>query len=117
MRATKNAPTAVDEWGNNIPILRYTDVKLMYAEALNEVDYATYLSTDILPIINDVRKRAGLSGKSASDFPDKKAVFDYPGQGTFCRILFRRYPLAGPYPMGFGGRSYGSAFCPERRRI
>lgn len=30
-------PTAVDEWGNNIPILRYTDVKLMYAEALNEL--------------------------------------------------------------------------------
>ena len=50
LRAAKNAPTAVDEWGNNIPILRYTDVKLMYAEALNELDYATYLSTDILPI-------------------------------------------------------------------
>ena len=32
LRAAKNAPTAVDEWGNNIPILRYTDVKLMYAK-------------------------------------------------------------------------------------
>ena len=94
LRATKNAPTAVDEWGNNIPILRYTDVKLMYAEALNELDYATYLSTDILPIINDVRKRAGLSAKLSSDFADKQAVLDYLVKERFVEFSFEgiRWP-------------------------
>lgn len=94
LRATKNAPTAVDEWGNNIPILRYTDVKLMYAEALNEVDYDTYLSTDILPIINDVRKRAGLTAMSASDFADKQAVFDYLVKERFVEFSYEgiRWP-------------------------
>ena len=33
-----NFPSAIDYWGTNLPILRYTDVKMMYAEALNEVD-------------------------------------------------------------------------------
>lgn len=94
LRAAKNAPTAVDEWGNNIPILRYTDVKLMYAEALNELDYATYLSTDILPIINDVRKRAGLSAKLSSDFADKQAVLDYLVKERFVEFSFEgiRWP-------------------------
>jgi tetratricopeptide (TPR) repeat protein len=94
LRATKNAPTAVDEWGNNIPILRYTDVKLMYAEALNEVNYSANLSEKILPIINDVRKRAGLTAKVAEDFPDKQSVFDYLVKERFVEFCFEgiRWP-------------------------
>ena len=57
LKATQTKPGSYDEWGNNISILRYTDVKLMYAEALNEVGYAENITT-ILSIINEVRKRA-----------------------------------------------------------
>ena len=75
LKATQTKPGALDEWGNNISILRYTDVKLMYAEALNELDYAANITT-ILSIVNEVRKRAGLAATNAAKLNSQKAVFD-----------------------------------------
>lgn len=48
----------VRSYGLNMPLLRYTDVLLMYAESLNEVNSNS--ATKIFEIINEVRNRAGL---------------------------------------------------------
>ena len=49
--------TANGEGGNNFPILRYADVLLMYAEALNEQGAN---NPEAYKAINRIRKRAGL---------------------------------------------------------
>lgn len=49
------------ESNNDFPVIRYADVLLMYAEALNE----TNQSDDALDAINKVRNRAGLTDLSA----------------------------------------------------
>jgi hypothetical protein len=64
-------PKTQQDWANNLPILRYTDVKMMYAEALNEEAYAA--GGDALAILNEVRKRAGLPAKTAADLPTQNA--------------------------------------------
>src|SRR5690606_2438020 len=51
--------TATLGWsGDNFPILRYSDVLLMYAEVLNEVGR----TTEAIPFVEQVRHRAGLMG-------------------------------------------------------
>lgn len=52
-------PTATGngDGGNNYPIIRYPDVMLMYAEALNE---QTANSTEAYGMVNRIRSRAGL---------------------------------------------------------
>ncbi|RXQ94542.1 RagB/SusD family nutrient uptake outer membrane protein [Ancylomarina salipaludis] len=67
----KYLPKSEDEFystaiGNNIPLLRYADVLLMYAETLNELDE----TSAAIPHINVVRARAGMpamTGSSKSD--------------------------------------------------
>lgn len=48
-----------NEGANDWPILRYADVLLMYAEALNN----TARTTEAIPYINQIRQRAGLPDK------------------------------------------------------
>lgn len=93
LKATGTKPTGIDFWGNNLPILRYTDVKLMYAEALNEIDYAANITT-ILSIVNEVRGRAGLAALAATDLPDKEAVLEYLIHERFVEFCFEglRWP-------------------------
>ena len=93
LKSTGTKPTGIDFWGNNLPILRYTDVKLMYAEALNELDYAANITT-ILAIINEVRDRAGLAHLSAADLPDQDAVQEYLIHERFVEFCFEglRWP-------------------------
>lgn len=93
LKATGTKPGAIDEWGNNISILRYTDVKLMYAEALNELGYAANL-TQILSIINEVRKRAGLTPTDATQLNSKQATFDYLVHERFVEFCYEglRWP-------------------------
>ncbi|QHW00334.1 RagB/SusD family nutrient uptake outer membrane protein [Spirosoma endbachense] len=58
--------TQLNEGENDWPVLRYADVVLLYAEALNQ----TGKTTEALAQINVIRKRAGLanlSGLSAAD--------------------------------------------------
>ena len=51
-------PAQTDYWGVNLPIIRYADVLLMYAEADNEVN-GTPSQTSI-DYVNQIRNRAGL---------------------------------------------------------
>ena len=52
--------------GNNIPLLRYADVLLMYAETLNELDE----TSAAIPHINVVRARAGMPAMTGSSKTD-----------------------------------------------
>ncbi len=64
-------PKTQQDWANNLPILRYTDVKMMYAEVLNEEGYKA--GGEAFAILNEVRKRAGLPAKTATDLPTQEA--------------------------------------------
>jgi hypothetical protein len=55
------AATANGEGSNNFPIIRYADVLLMYAEALNEQAAGNTAAYDA---VNSIRKRAGLEDLS-----------------------------------------------------
>ncbi len=93
LRATGSKPSAYDEWGTNVSIIRYTDVKMMYAEALNEIDYAGNINT-ILSILNEVRNRAGLGKIDAKRLNSKEATFDYIVRDRFVEFCFEglRWP-------------------------
>ncbi|MEL7588239.1 MAG: RagB/SusD family nutrient uptake outer membrane protein [Prolixibacteraceae bacterium] len=65
----KYTPQISSDWANNLPILRYTDVKMMYAEGLNEEGYVA--NGQAFTILNEVRARAGLPAVTATDLPDQ----------------------------------------------
>jgi hypothetical protein len=62
-------PKEQTDWANNIPILRYTDILMMYAEVLNEESYTP--NGDAFDILNNVRERAGLTPLTSEDLPDQ----------------------------------------------
>ena len=62
-------PKVANDWGVNLPIMRYTDLKMMYAEALNETAYSA--TGEALNILNAVRTRAGLTPLTAAQVPDQ----------------------------------------------
>ncbi|WP_420153171.1 RagB/SusD family nutrient uptake outer membrane protein [Siphonobacter sp.] len=64
-----DVPVTRGDNGNNIPLIRYADVLLMYAEALNEVSY----QPEALTYLNRIRTRAGLKAKTTADVPDQAA--------------------------------------------
>ncbi len=68
---TQDASTK--QYGNDLILLRYADVLLMYAEALNEVNYNGSAGSPALEALNAVRTRAGLMPLDISDVPDKNA--------------------------------------------
>lgn len=55
----------------NLSPLRYTDIKLMYAEVLNEIQYNA--AGEALEILNEVRDRAGITLFTAVDLPSQSA--------------------------------------------
>ena len=67
-------PTVYNDYAVNMPVLRYTDVKLMYAEVLNEVSYTP--GGEAFSIINQVRSRAGLTPLTSTNIPSKGAFRD-----------------------------------------
>lgn len=67
-------PQAKNDWANNLPIVRYTDVLMMYAEALNEQSYSA--NGMAMQILNRVRTRAGLATYTAADLPDQSSFRD-----------------------------------------
>lgn len=71
IRKYYDVPVAKNDNGNNIPLIRYADVILMYAEALNEVGYQA--NADAFTYLNMVRTRAGLARKTAADLPAQQA--------------------------------------------
>jgi len=64
-------PVNNNDFAINMPIVRYTDVLLMYAECLNEAGYSA--TGDAFKYINRVRSRAGLSGLTAVTTPNQEA--------------------------------------------
>lgn len=80
--------------GNDQIIIRYADVLLMYAEALNEVAYSSDPASPALAALNAVHTRAGLTPIEISELPDQAAFrqaimkerqmeFPYEGQRWF----------------------------------
>ncbi|MBC9935031.1 RagB/SusD family nutrient uptake outer membrane protein [Chitinophaga qingshengii] len=67
-----DVPGATNDGGSNFPVLRYADILLLQAEALNEQGYnpATGVGT-AFGFLNAVRTRAGLPEKKPADLPDQ----------------------------------------------
>ncbi len=63
-----------NEHGNDVPEIRYADILLSKAEALNELNGPTQESLDL---INQVRTRAGLANLNVSDFSSKETLRDH----------------------------------------
>ncbi|HEY9260757.1 RagB/SusD family nutrient uptake outer membrane protein [Chitinophaga sp.] len=66
-----DVPAIANDNGNNIPIIRYADVILMYAECLNEAGYVA--DGDAFTYLNNVRFRAGLGHLTAAQVPSQAA--------------------------------------------
>lgn len=64
-------PVNHDDYAINWPIVRYTDVIMMYAECLNEAGYVA--DGEAFKLINSVRERAGLAPLTAATTPDQAA--------------------------------------------
>ncbi|TDB62733.1 RagB/SusD family nutrient uptake outer membrane protein [Arundinibacter roseus] len=60
--------------GNDIPVIRYADILLSRAEALNELQGPTQQALDL---INQVRARAGVTPLSLADFSSKESLRDH----------------------------------------
>jgi len=60
--------------GNDLPVIRYTDILLSRAEALNEINGPNQESINL---INMVRQRAGISDLNLSDFGSKEQLRDH----------------------------------------
>ncbi|GAB3968421.1 RagB/SusD family nutrient uptake outer membrane protein [Spirosoma terrae] len=79
----------------DFPVLRYADVLLMYAEALNEVSF----NPEAVTSLNQVRKRAGLADTKASDQAsfrlaieqERRVEFAFENQRWFDLVRTGRY--------------------------
>lgn len=80
--------------GNDQILLRYADVLLMYAEALNEIQYDASEGSLALKYLNAVRQRAGISNLPVKQLPtqekfrkgilvERQREFPYEGQRWF----------------------------------
>lgn len=80
--------------GNDQILLRYADVLLMYAEALNEIQYDASEGSLALKYLNAVKQRAGISNLTAKQLPtqekfrkgilvERQREFPYEGQRWF----------------------------------
>ena len=85
-------PTVSGDNNNNYPVIRYSDVLLMYAECLNEAGYDP--NGDAFKYLNMVRERAGLADKTSAtvtnqeDFRlamehERRVEFAFEGQRWF----------------------------------
>ncbi|MET3878572.1 RagB/SusD family nutrient uptake outer membrane protein [Chitinophaga sp. OAE865] len=81
-------PGATGDGGSSFPVLRYADILLLQAEALNEQGYSAATGDNTaFGFLNQVRRRAGLKDKTPAELPD---------QGSFRDAVFaeRRVELA-----------------------
>ena len=61
--------SSTSDVGNDFPVLRYADVLLLYAEAVNEVGYQA--NGEAFTVLNRVRTRAGVPTYTAAQLPTK----------------------------------------------
>ena len=71
VRKYYDVPATNGDNNNNIPVIRYADVLLMYAEALNEIGYQP--AGEAFTYLNQIRSRAGLPALMATEVPDQQA--------------------------------------------
>lgn len=64
------APFAGSDADNNFPVLRFADVLLMRAEALNEISYVA--DGEALELLNKIRLRAGLAPKTSQELSNQQ---------------------------------------------
>jgi SusD family. len=67
------ADASTNNTGNDFILLRYADVLLMYAEALNEIAYSNSQTSDAMNALTEVRERAGLQPVNIATLPNKDA--------------------------------------------
>lgn len=76
--------------GDNFPILRYSDILLMYAEVLNEQNN----TSQALPFVETVRTRAGVGGSTQpADQASLRRLIENERQREFCFENHRWYDL------------------------
>ena len=63
--------SSFNNFGNDYILLRYADVLLMLAEALNEQGYQS--NGDAFGYLNDIRERANLAALTSTDLPDQES--------------------------------------------
>ncbi len=85
-------PNAVNGgMGNDIPVIRYADILMSRAEALNELNG---LNAESISLINQIRKRAGLADVQLANFASKDALRDHiineRGWEFYCEGLRRQ---------------------------
>lgn len=61
------------QYGNDFILLRYADVLLMYAEALNEISYSNSQTSPAMIAMTEVRERAELNALNIATIPNKDA--------------------------------------------
>src|SRR5690606_40475515 len=71
--------------GNDVPVIRYADILLSRAEALNELNGPTQ---EALDLINEVRNRAGLADLTLADASGKEVLRDQIGRASFRERLY-----------------------------
>lgn len=64
-------PVADFDSNLNVIVLRYADILLMRAEALNEIGYTA--GGEAFTLLNQIRTRAGLSSLTATELPDQSS--------------------------------------------
>jgi len=67
------ADASTNNTGNDFILLRYADVLLMYAEALNEVAYSNSQTSEAMKALTEVRERAGLRAVDIAILSNKDA--------------------------------------------
>lgn len=72
IRKYLDPPTVSGDSDDNWYVLRYADVLLMYAEALNETGSAV----NALPLLNQVRRRVGLADKAITTQADMRLAIE-----------------------------------------
>ncbi len=80
--------------GINYPILRYSDVLLMYAEAINEISGAN--AAEAYDYVKEVRDRAGIKTRDAGDYAsqnDMRQLVRNERGRELCFEALRKYDL------------------------
>ena len=89
------SPTGADDGGSDHIIIRYADVLLKYAEAMNEVGQ----TTNAITVLNSVRSRAGLAATAATSQAEVRAAIRQE----------RRWEFIGEGHRWFDLKRYGNA--------
>lgn len=79
-----------ETYGNDQILLRYADVLLMYAEALNNISYSSDQNSEQMKALNAVHTRAGLSSLSINDLDSQDAF-----KRAICKERQMEFPYEG----------------------